>query len=253
MSRISGVIKLATLKEIVYNNNDKLDGLAVDNKKVWIRIKYPGNNIAIRYITKVETNAKKLILDSVLPVIPQVGSSFDIDSDINLSSGQEIEIKAGSTKDTIKLVDVAKKMDKIYENYWVVYNNQVRQVVEYSNNTLALDHELLAVPAEKTKLILIHHFFNDYIMLGLIDFTNLLGMDFSELIDNIGGVFNFQIGSLVMLIICCMCCISLSLLVVKSSGRSSRSYPPQQPIVIQLMPMQTQPYPFNNSPFPRDT
>lgn len=254
MSRISGIIKDATLGEILYDTNDKLDSLAVANKKVWIRITYPENNTAIRYITKVETNVKKLILDSPLPVIPIAGSSFDIDSEIDLSSGQIIEIKAGSTKNTIKLDDIAKKMDKIYDNYWVVYNNQVRKVIGYSNNILELDHELLEIPIEKSKLLLIHHFFNDYIVFGFIDFTNLLGMDFSELINNIGGVFNFQIGALAILIICCMCCISLSLLIVNSkrSSKASQSQS-QQPIIIQLMPMQTQPYPFNDSPFPRST
>lgn len=253
MSRILGVIKKATLSEIFYESNDKVDSLPIADSKVWIRITYPKNYMAIRYITKIDVTNQKITLDSILPIIPPPNSKFDINSNIDLSSGQIIEIKAGSTSEVIKLVDTAAKMNKIYDNYWVLYNNQVRNVVEYTNNTLVLDHELLEVPKEKGKLLLIHHFFNDYIMFGVIDFTNLLGMDFSGLIDSIGGIFNFQIGALAVILLCCICCICISLIIVKTGGKGSRNYKSQPPIVIQLMPMQTQPYPFNNSPFPRDT
>jgi hypothetical protein len=99
-----------------------------------------------------------------------------------------------------------------------------------------------------------------YIILGL-DFTNFLGtgIDLSGIIDTIGGALNFEIAS----ILCCVLCIISIILLVVTSGTTTKKHKglkipgigtlsPQQPLVIE-MPMQNAPYPFNDSPFPKDS
>jgi hypothetical protein len=99
-----------------------------------------------------------------------------------------------------------------------------------------------------------------YIVFG-IDFKDFLGtgIDLSGLIDTLGGAFNFEISSCLS---CLLCLFSIFILIffVSKSGKQGKglkipgigTLSPQQPLVIQ-MPMQTAAYPFNSSPFPRDT
>jgi hypothetical protein len=99
-----------------------------------------------------------------------------------------------------------------------------------------------------------------YIIFG-INFKEFLGMDLSGLIDTFGGAFNFQISSCLS---CLLCIFSIFILIFfvskggdKKGGKGLKipgigTLGPQQPLVIQ-MPMQTKPYPFHDSVFPRDT
>jgi hypothetical protein len=99
-------------------------------------------------------------------------------------------------------------------------------------------------------------------MFGIIDFTDFLGMDLSYLIDSIGGLFNFQIISLGLSLCCCCIIVSLSILLIKNQNvvqQNTGLFIPgignlgqQQPLIIHI-PMQTKPYPFSQSSFPRDT
>jgi len=101
-----------------------------------------------------------------------------------------------------------------------------------------------------------------YIVFG-IDFTDFLGTgtDLSGIIDTIGGALNFEIFSILS---CLLSIFSIFILIfVVTSGESKGkskgleipgvgTLSPQQPLVIQ-MPIMSKPYPFNDSPFPRDT
>lgn len=99
-----------------------------------------------------------------------------------------------------------------------------------------------------------------YIVFG-IDFTDFLGLDLSGFIDTLGGALNFEISSILS---CLLSIFSIFILIFvvtsgKSKGKSKGleipgvgTLSPQQPLVIQ-MPMQTAAYPFNSSPFPRDS
>lgn len=102
-----------------------------------------------------------------------------------------------------------------------------------------------------------------YIVFG-IDFTDFLGtgIDLSGLIDTLGGAFNFEISSILS---CLLSIFSIFILIFVVSGKGKGkgkgtglkipgigTLSPQQPLVIQ-MPMQTAAYPFNSSPFPRDS
>jgi hypothetical protein len=100
-----------------------------------------------------------------------------------------------------------------------------------------------------------------YIVFG-IDFKDFLGIgiDLSGLIDTLGGAFNFEISSCLSCLLCLFSIFILIFFVSKKSGKQGKGLKipgigtlgPQQPLVIQ-MPMQTQPYPFHDSPFPRDS
>jgi hypothetical protein len=92
----------------------------------------------------------------------------------------------------------------------------------------------------------------------------ILGIDFTDIIDTVGGILNFQISSAISIILFCLFGSILFAFVVmipkgpKGPGGSGLNIPgigqlsPRQPLVIQ-MPMQTTPFPFPNSPFPRST
>lgn len=100
-----------------------------------------------------------------------------------------------------------------------------------------------------------------YIVFG-IDFTDFLGtgIDLSGLIDTIGGAFNFEISSCLSCLLSIFSIFILIFFVSKKGGKQGKGLKipgigtlgPQQPLVIE-MPMQTAAYPFNSSPFPRDT
>lgn len=102
---------------------------------------------------------------------------------------------------------------------------------------------------------------DDYIVFGL-DFKDFLGtgIDLSGLVDALGGAFSFQISSCLCCLLCIFSIFILIFFVSKKGGKQGKGLKipgigtlgPQQPLVIQ-MPMQTKPYPFHNSPFPRDT
>lgn len=267
MSYITGKIKTATKKEIEYDIKTKINEL----QNAIIRVK-DGKNLGIVVVEKIDD--KKIFLKEDLPFVPSKKGTFDIgsgseetkDSKITLTinkvkvSGQNIAVKKDSSKKVIKLVDNAKKVNNIYKGYWIIYNKQIRKVVSYKNNELTLDRELNEAPKENDNISLFQHIFNDYISMG-IDFTNFLGMDFSSLIDSLGGVFNFQISSGVSCCCCLMVILILFMMISKKAGGKKGKglfipgigqMGPQQPLIIQ-MPMQTKPYPYNNSPFPRDT
>jgi hypothetical protein len=266
MSYITGKIKTATKKEIEYDLKKKI----TDLKTPIIRVK-DDKKIAIAFVDKID--AKKIYLKEDLPFIPSKKGTFDIGSseekgkeskktlNINKVSvkGLEITVKKDSTKKIIKLVDNAKKVNNVYKGYWIVYNQKIRKVVDYKNNQLTLDAELGEIPKENDKIGLYQHIFNDYISMG-IDFTDFLGMDFSSLIDSLGGVFNFQMSSSLSSCCCLIVIILLFFMIKKKKGKKGKGlFIPgigqmgsQQPLIIQ-MPMQTKPYPYNNSPFPRDT
>ena len=133
-------------------------------------------------------------------------------------------------------------MNKLYNNYYVLYAEQVRKVKEYKDNILTLDFSLPKAPLKDDEIMLMPHFFNDYIILG-IDFTNFLGMDFSDFINNIGGSMNFQLSSLTSIIcciICCSICILLLFMMTSSSKTIKRPSPPL-PQLPQLPPPPSQP------------
>ena len=98
-----------------------------------------------------------------------------------------------------------------------------------------------------------------------IDFTDVGGTDMSGLIDIFGGVFNFEIASIISIVSCCLLiviAIIMFVIIKKKKGKAKADkglvipgigkLGPEQPLIIE-MPMQARPYPFPNSPFPRDT
>lgn len=100
-----------------------------------------------------------------------------------------------------------------------------------------------------------------YIIFGM-DFKDFLGtgIDLSGIIDTIGGALNFEISSILSCLLSIFLIIILLLVTTGNKGKKSKGLEipgigilgPQQPLVIQ-MPMQTVQYPFNLSPFPRNT
>lgn len=241
---------------------------------IWIRVTQE-TFIDIRKISNYNETNKKVTLEKELRFIPTITSKYDIgeftlnNKALQQSYSQQLIVNKDSSKAIIKLNANDKKMDKIYNNYWIRVisgkaTNDVRQIKEYLDNTFTLDYELSDDIVEGDKIILLPHYFNDYIMFGIIDFTDFLGMDFSSLIDGIGGLFNFQITSAGVSLCCCIVIVVLLIVVINRKKKLKLqknkglfipgigNLSPQQPLVIQ-MPMQTKPYPFNNSPFPRST
>lgn len=269
MSTIQGKIKSATKTTIEFEDNTLISNLIIlESRRKWIRIKNSDTEVAIRYIKYIDKTAKKIELDTELPFVPKEKLFFNIDTrEKNYSiKAIDVSVKKDSTKSNINLIDNAKKLDNVYKGYWILFKDQVRQVKNYKDNIITLDYDLINVPAENEKIKLFAHFFNDYMVMG-VDFTNLMGVDFSSLIDSVGGIFNFQIGSVVLCCCCCILVLSMLFFVVgkgrtksgSGGGGGSGLYIPglgkmgtQQPLIIQ-MPMQTKPYPYNDSPFPRDT
>lgn len=252
--------------------DDKSDKTNDFYKDLWIEITNKARDkIEVRKVKEYTGDKRKVILNEKLTFEPEDGSTYDIPNTlrINVLKYKEMTVKANSSKNKLPLSDADKKTDKLYNNYWVQFtsgdnNNYVRRVKNYLSNALELDSELPSNPKEGDKFRLLPFFVNNYIILGL-DFTNLLGMDFSSLIDTVGGKFNFQIGTVVCCV-CCILCVCVMLLFLGKGkkggggggGRSGIIIPglgrmgSQQPLVIQ-MPMQTQPYPFPSIQFPRDT
>lgn len=242
--------------------NDYYNGLWV---QVSNKIK---NKVEIRKIKKYEGDKQRATFNEELTFEPDVGESLYSISELmgvnDLQGPEYIVKKDGTSKNRLPLTENARKMDGIYKGYWVYMisgnlNGYVRRVKDYINNVLVLEQDLPDKPNENEKFKLLPHFFNNYLVFG-IDFTNFLGMDFSALIDAVGGSFNFQFSSIICVVFCILF-ISMMTLYVKGGGGRPRKglfipglghMSPQQPLVIQ-MPMQTQPYPFNDSPFPRDT
>lgn len=249
--------------KIASKSNDFYNGLWV---QVSNRVK---NKVEIRKITKYEGGDKqKAILNEELTFEPDVGESLYTISElmgINDLQGPEFIVKKdGTSKSRLPLTENARKMDGIYQGYWVYVisgnmTGYVRRVKDYTNNVLVLDKDLPEKPNEGDKFKLLQHFFNNYIVFG-IDFTNFLGMDFSALIDAVGGSFNFQFSSIICVVFCILFISMMTLYIKGGGGRPKKGLfipgighmGPQQPLVIQ-MPMQTQPYPYKDSPFPRDT
>jgi hypothetical protein len=241
---------------------------------MWIRVTQE-DFVDIRKISDYIEKDKKIILEKELSFIPTSKAKYDIgefdltNKALKQAYSQQLIVNKNSNKSKIMLNANDKKMDKIYDNYWIRVisgkaKNDVRLVKEYLNNTFILDYELSNDIVEGDKIILLQHYFNDYIMFGIIDFTDFLGMDFSSLIDGIGGLFNFQITSAGLSLCCCIIIVVIVIAVVvkkkKIKAKKNKglfipgvgNLSPQQPLVIQ-MPMQTKPYPFANSPFPRST
>ena len=258
---------------LVQNNSDKLN-IILSNKlpnsnytDLWIRI-VNKSNIDVRKIKEYNPSTKTVILEYELRDTPTNTTKYDIGDFAAINKNKYIEVGIISDgANQIKLTDNAKKIDKIYNTYWVKIIsgdaiNNVRQVKNYINNTLTLDYDLPKSVKDGDKILLLPHYFNDYIMLGIIDFTNFLGMDFSGLIDGVGGLFNFQLTTAGICILSSIILVVIVLLIIKKpKGKKNTGglFVPglgrmgaQQPLVIQ-MPMQTKPYPYNDSPFPRDT
>jgi len=269
----------AIITGLVQNGSDKVN-IKLDKKlpkpansykELWIRITHT-SNIDIRKIKEYNESSKSVILESEIRNIPNKTTKYDIGdfSKVDKSRYVELIVTGDDTKTQIKLNANAKKMDKIYNKYWIKVisgnaTDNVRQIKEYKNNTLILDYDLSNNIKNGDKILLMSHYVNDYIMFGIIDFTNFIGMDFSSLIDVFGGLFNFQLTTAGVCVCSSIILVIIVVLIVKKSKKPLNKqntgglFVPglgrmgaQQPVVIQ-MPMQTQPYPFRNSPFPRDT
>lgn len=265
------------IKGLVQSGSDKLN-IKIDKKlpkpasnykDLWIRI-INKSNTDIRKIKEYNESNKTVTLISEIRDIPTKTTKYDIGDFSNMAKSKYIELAVvgDATKNQIKLN--AKKMDKIYNKYWIKVVsgdaiNDVRQVKEYINNTLKLDYDLSMPIKNGDKILLMSHYVNDYMMFGVIDFTNIMGMDFSSLIDIFGGLFNFQLTTTGSCLFSSIILVVIVFLIIKKSNKkpsktnSGGLFIPglgrmgtQQPLVIQ-MPMQTQPYPFRDSPFPRDT
>ena len=270
-SIISGLIQSGSDKKNIILSGVLPVRTQSSEKDMWIRITQE-KSVNIRKISEYNEKDKKVKLEKELNFIPTTTSKYDI-GEFNLNNkalqksySQPLIVNKDSSKGRIKLNVNDKKMDKIYDNYWIrVISgksiNDVRLVKEYIGNTFILDYELSNDIVEGDKIILLPHYFNDYIMFGVIDFTDFLGMDFSSLINGIGGLFNFQITILAVSLCCCIIVVLSSIVVLRNKEVSNGKglFIPgignlglEQPLIIQ-MPMQTTPYPFNNSPFPRDT
>ena len=236
MVRVSGEIdNFNSLNEIKYKDNKEINNLTIESsKKSWIKFKTTDFKIIIKYIVSINSSIKSIILDSNLPDKIQFINSFEIDNDINWThqKNKKLKVAEGSTTIAIKLNNADKNVDKIYNNYFVYYLDQVIMVKEYVNNILTLHFELNKAPVKDNEIILMPHFFNDYIILG-IDFTDFLGMDFSDFINNIGGSMNFQLSSLTSIICCILCCsISIILLFMMTSKKKL----PEKPIILPPAP-----------------
>lgn len=236
MVRVSGNIdKFSSLNVIQYKDNTEINNLKIDSsKKSWIRLITKDSLYIIKYILSINSGTKSITLDSDLPDNIQFINSFEIENDINWEHirNKKLKVAEGSTTTTIKLNDVDKNVDKIYNNYFVYYLDQVIMVKEYLNNILTLEFALIKAPVKDNEIILMPHFFNDYIILG-IDFTNFLGMDFSDFINNIGGSMNFQLSSLTSIICCILCCsISIILLFMMTSKKKL----PEKTIILPPAP-----------------
>ena len=241
MVRVSGNIeKFNKLNEIQYKDNTDINNFKLDSsKKSWIRIKTKNNEYIIRYITNINSGTKIITLDSDLPSNIEFIDVFEIDNEINMThtKNKKLKVTDGSTTTTIKLNDSDKNADKLYNNYFILYSDQVRKVKEYKDNILTLDFSLPKAPLKDDEIMLMPHFFNDYIILG-IDFTDFLGMDFSDFINNIGGSTNFQLSSLTS-IVCCIICCSICILLIFIMMSPTKKRPSQPPIIIPPQAPQT--------------
>ena len=236
MTRIKGKLEqIKSLNEIQYADNTAITNLTINNNnnnKTWLQLKSKDNLYIIRYITKIDT--KIITLDSNLPGDIEFIDVFEIETEVNMThkKNKTLKVIEGSTSTTIKLNEKDKNADKLYDNYFILYANEVRRVKEYKDNILTLELSLSKAPVKDEEIILMQHFFNDYIIFG-IDFTNFLGMDFSDLINRIGGSNNFQISSIMSVLcclICCSICVVLVLLLLTSKKKPESQLPP---IIIQ--------------------
>jgi len=265
MSDLKGIVQKTSSKDVIVLNGDvsKTDDTYIN---FWIRVvSIKNKQVAIRKVKSYKGSTKTITLDSSLPFTPEVEKDeFTISELKDLKSNLDATVLANSTKLTLILSENAKKVDNVYKDYWIKINNNIRRVKDYKNNTITLDYDLPNAPNTGDAINIYAHFFNDYIILG-IDFTNIGGTDLSGLIDIVGGVLNFQILTVASSICCCLVCLICIFIVTSKKGgggsgggSSGLVIPgigklnPRQPLVIQ-MPMQTAPYPFPNSPFPRDT
>lgn len=256
---------------LVQTGSDKSSIILAENlpkgpeqyKSLWIRVTQEAF-VDIRKVKEYNPKDKKIVLNKELRFAPNtLLCKYDV-GDYNIPSSKITKLKVAkdSTKGRIKLDPSQKKMDKIYDKYWVQVKDDVRQVKEYIDNSLILDYDLSGDIAEGDDIVLLSNFFNDYVMFGIIDFTDFLGMDFSSLIDGLGGLFNFQMTSS-SVSVCCLLVISVLFVIMMKSKKkkpdtanSGLFIPgigrlgPQQPLIIQ-MPMQTKPFELPSSPFPK--
>ena len=263
---LKGTVQKNSSKDVIVLDGKDLS--SVDDKYIdfWIRIESSLNkNVSIRKIKSYKAATKTVTLDTALPFTPEVEKdAFTISKLQDLKSNIDATVMSSSTVSNIILSSNAKKLDNVYKDYWVKINNSIRQVKDYKNNTLTLDYDLTNVPKEGDTVNIYAHFFNDYIIMG-IDFTDVGGTDMSGLIDIFGGVFNFEIASIISIVSCCLLiviAIIMFVIIKKKKGKAKADkglvipgigkLGPEQPLIIE-MPMQARPYPFPNSPFPRDT
>lgn len=267
---ISGRIKSASKNFIEYESSLKIpEDIAVLSPRStapgWLRIK-DNDKVSIHLVNNIATTPRKIIPLTNFPFVPKAGSLFDIDTKVDFSQGIEIKIKKGGSAGLVRFTGEAKKLDNVYNGYWILFKNEARRIKKYANNECILDFPFNSdnIPSENDQILLLPHFFNDYIILGL-DFTNFLGMDFSSLIDSVGGTYTFTSSSCFSSSCCLVILITLFMVIQSNDDiRSKRGngkglFIPgigqmgsSQPLIVQL-PMQTKPYPYMDSPFPRDT
>lgn len=253
----SGTLQKSTDSSIVLpTTSSKTDDIY---KNAWIKI-ISDTSVNIRMIKGYIGSTFTVTLDTPLTFTPKTDSTFYI-TDIPNSITEPIlsgAIISGTISGTItNIILPGDNTDDTFNNYWIHFltgpnKNSVRKISKYigSTKTATID-SLLKEPTAGDTFNIYYEFMGEYIILDLIDCSNFLGigLDLSGIIDTIGGILNFQISSIVSCLFC-LFSISILLLLVSSDKPGIGTYP--QPLIIQ-MPMQTQPYPFNDSVFPRDS
>ena len=217
----------------------------------FIRLKNKNTNkTSISKIKEYDDATQTVILYKDLKETPQTNDIFTIDKLSDIIPFAKPLVKPNSTKSNI-ILDLIVEKDE-YKDYWIKINDEFRQISSCDSDIIILTSELSELPKENDIVSIYRHVFNDYIILG-VDFTNIFGIDLSNFINILGGAINFQITSVICIIsLVLFSSISISILFTGSKNNVVKNNHSLQPIIIQ-MPMQTRPYSYNDSPFPRST
>jgi len=258
IDNFGGTIDIGNTKSIIV-----LPNLASkkDNAYLGFFIKIvSGSTINIRTITQYIGTNFTASLDKPLTFDPQDSiDTYYISSTPNsLTTPYSDNIVSGSTSTIIKLPNSSSSTKDAYKNQWIyftegVVKGHVRFISGYDDFTLTIE-SLPDNPNTGDAFSIYSEFMGEYIMFGFFDVSWLSGF-----VDSVGGIGSFEVVS-------CLFCvlliggIFLALTQVQRSGSNTKGLDipgvghlnPTQPLIIQL-PMETKPYPFHDSVFPRDT
>lgn len=238
-----------------------------DNAYVGFFIKIvSGSTINIRTVTQYVGINFTASLDKPLTFDPQdsIDTYYISSAPNSLTTPYSDNIVSGSTSTIIKLPSLSSSTtNDAYKNQWIyftegVVKGHVRFISGYDSTTNTLTIESLPDnPNTGDAFSIYSEFMGEYIMFGFFDVSWLSGF-----VDSVGGIGSFEVVS-------CLFCVlliggiflALTQVEKSTSGAAARRgldipgvghLSPRQPLIIQL-PMETKPYPFHDSVFPRNT